>query len=199
MALLCASLLTSREIMAKTKPYLYFITGNPGKFSEVQKLIPNIQQLNIDLPEIQSLSSREVIKQKLLEARKHHKGELLVEDTELSIDCLNGFPGAFIKFFEESLGLKGISELVSKYKTHTATTKSVFGFCDKDGKVTFYEGIQKGKIVSPRGKNGFGFDPIFQPINQSKTYAEISGKEKEKYKMRKIALQEFLKTNETYK
>lgn len=49
---------------------LYFITGNKNKFEEIKAIIPKAEQLDIDLPEIQEINAREIIKQKLLEAFK---------------------------------------------------------------------------------------------------------------------------------
>ena len=47
---------------------LYFITGNKNKFAEAQKIFPEIQMLDLDLPEIQEVNGEEIIKAKLNEA-----------------------------------------------------------------------------------------------------------------------------------
>ena len=44
---------------------LYFITGNEHKFKEVKEMLPFVEQLDIDLPEIQNLDPQEIIKEKL--------------------------------------------------------------------------------------------------------------------------------------
>jgi inosine/xanthosine triphosphate pyrophosphatase family protein len=49
---------------------LYFITTNQAKFKEVRAILPSVKRLNIDLPEIQSLDSREIIKTKLKAAHR---------------------------------------------------------------------------------------------------------------------------------
>ena len=82
---------------------LYFITGSKGKFTEVQFIIPNLKQLNIDLPEIQELDARKIIEAKLQSAFEHHAGEFIVEDTSLYLDCLNGLPGPLIKWFIKTI------------------------------------------------------------------------------------------------
>ena len=83
---------------------LYFVTGNPGKLAEIKSLLPEVEQLDIDLTEIQDIDARNIIREKLTEARRHQKGELLVEDTSLYLDCLNGFPGPLIKWLLGSIG-----------------------------------------------------------------------------------------------
>jgi len=68
---------------------LYFVTGNKNKFEEAKSVIPDLQELAIDLPEIQETDP------KLRGALKHKNGGLIVEDTSLYFDCLvhssNGF------------------------------------------------------------------------------------------------------------
>jgi inosine/xanthosine triphosphate pyrophosphatase family protein len=65
---------------------LWFITGNQDKLREVQVLIPGVQGIDLDLPEIQELDPHKVIAAKLREARKYRSGAFLVEDTSLSLD-----------------------------------------------------------------------------------------------------------------
>ena len=60
---------------------LYFITGNKNKVAEAKAILGTVEQLDIDLPEIQELDARKIIKAKLLEALAHRSGEFIVEDT----------------------------------------------------------------------------------------------------------------------
>lgn len=55
---------------------LLFITGNKDKLREVQELIPGVQRIDLDLPEIQEVGSHKVIAAKIVEARKYHSGAL---------------------------------------------------------------------------------------------------------------------------
>ena len=92
---------------------LYFITSNDDKFREFKQLIPYIERLDIDLPEVQSLDPKVVIAEKLKVAQqKVSDGHFIVEDTSLYLNGLNGFPGPLIKWLTESVGNKGI-ELIS--------------------------------------------------------------------------------------
>ncbi len=167
---------------------LYFITGNKGKFNEVSSILREVEQLDIDLPEIQELKGEEVIKAKLIEALKHKKGEFIVEDTSLYLDCLNGLPGPLIKWFMKSLGSKGIYELVQRYGNFKAKAVSIVGYAKGQDSVQFFRGEIEGTIVAPRGDKGFGWDNIFVPKGYDKTFAEMESNEKNKISMRRVAL-----------
>lgn len=107
---------------------LYFVTGNRGKFKEVKELIPEIEQLDLDLPEIQEINAREIITHKLLEAFSHHPGEFIVEDTGLYLDCLNGLPGPLIKWFLAALGNDGLVRLTEGLGNSRATARTLIGY-----------------------------------------------------------------------
>ncbi len=170
---------------------LQIITGNPNKFRELSQFIPNASQIDIDLPEIQSTDPEIVITAKLAEAQKHAAGNHVVEDTSLSLDCLNGLPGPLIKWFLKSIGTNGLYELCEKYGNFGATAKTVLGL-SIDGEMQFFSGEIRGQIVAPRGDNGFGWDEIFQPEGFAKTFAEMTDEEKLAISMRKIACEKLV-------
>ncbi len=163
---------------------LYFITGNPGKFNEAKKLIPDIQQININLPEEQSLDPQEIITKKLEAAAKHAPGQYIVEDTSLYLEGMNGFPGPLVKWLRKSLGNKGIYELAQKLENSRATAKTVIGYSDGIQPPVFFEGSTEGKIVMPYGNEGFGWDDIFQPDGLNETFAEMGDAYKPEFSMR---------------
>ncbi len=171
---------------------LYFITGNKGKFQEVEKIIPQIKQLDIDLPEIQEIDAKKIAKAKLQEALKHKEGEFVLEDTSLYFDALNGLPGPLIKWFLKALGDEGLFDLLLKYKNNKAIAKTIVAYAKSKNKIYFFEAVLEGEIVKPRGENGFGWDKIFQPKNSVKTFAEMSDEEKNKISMRKMAFEKFI-------
>lgn len=165
---------------------LYFVTGNKGKVSEAKESIPSLKQVDIDLPEVQSMDVHEVIRAKLEAAKKSHVGKLVVEDTALSIGGLGGLPGPLIKWFLASLPLEKIAQLVEASGDASAEALTVVGY--HDGKeVRFFEGRMQGKIVLPRGERGFGWDRMFQPDGHEKTLGEMKVEEKNRMSMRKEA------------
>lgn len=175
---------------------LQFITGNKNKLQEVQSVIPDIEQLDIDLLEIQDLDPTAIIKAKLEEALNHHDGEFIVEDTSLYFEGLNGdLPGPFIKWFMKSLGNEGLADLAESLQSQKAVAKVIIGYAKSKDDIHFFEGAINGTIVRPRGETTFGWDPIFQPDGYDKTFAEMSSEEKNQISMRKLAaekLKEFI-------
>jgi len=166
---------------------LYFITGNKNKFKELSYIIPDLKQLDIDLPEIQETDAKEVVKAKLLEAKKHVEGEFIVEDTSLYFDCLNGLPGPLIKWFLEKLGTDGLYNLTNKFNIFGAKAKTYIGYLNSLNEIHYFEGVIDGEIILPVGKKGFGWDCIFKPNGYNGSFAELPFEEKNTCSMRRIA------------
>ena len=88
---------------------IYLISGNEGKLREFQSIIPQVKNIRLELDEIQSLDPIKIIEHKLNSAKNKLNNEginfdyIIVEDTSLFIDSLNGLPGPFIKFFLKSI------------------------------------------------------------------------------------------------
>jgi non-canonical purine NTP pyrophosphatase (RdgB/HAM1 family) len=171
---------------------LYFITGNRDKFEEAKSILGDIEQLDIDLSEIQGIDAKEIVKAKLLEAFKvlpiDEDHEFIVEDTSLHLDCLNGLPGPLIKWFLKTIENKGLYKIAEKLGNRGAEAKTVVGYAKSPDRMYFFEGSVKGRIVSPCGVKGFGWDPIFQPEGYLKTFGEMTREEKNDVSMRRIAL-----------
>ena len=180
---------------------LYFITSNRNKFSEAQSVIPELSQLEINLPEIQEMDPQIIVKAKLEEARKHHKGELIVEDTSLFCEGLKGLPGPLAKWFQRTIGYGELAKMVQATDNHMAQAKTVIGYCDEAGAIQFFEGVIMGTITEPRGTTTFGWDPIFKPAGSEKSFAEMSAEEKNAVSMRKEAftnLKNYLQKNKAH-
>lgn len=111
------------------------------------------------------------------------------EDTGLEIEALNGEPGVkSARYAGESRSFKGNIEKVlnslSSEPNKTARFRAVISLL-LDGKETQFEGICNGKIIdTPRGTDGFGYDPIFIPEGSTRTFAEMSLEEKNRFNHR---------------
>ncbi len=176
---------------------LYFITGNVKKFTEAKMVLPSLEQLDMDLPEIQSLSPQEIISQKLQAAsEKFPDRQFIVEDTSLVFDAWNGLPGPLIKWYLISVGDTGIWQMIAWFANKKAQATCTIGYSDGD-RIEFFEGITTGTIVEPTIDSDFGRDALFQPDGYDKTFAHMTKEEKSSISHRGKALgllQEFLLT-----
>lgn len=178
---------------------LYFITGNAGKFEMVKTILPKVEQIDIELPEIQSLDAEEVLQAKLKAAFAHAPGEYIVEDTSVYFGALNWeLPGPFIKWFFKALDYRGMANLAERLGNTEVKAVARFGYAKSEHEMYYFDAEMSGTIVQPRGSNGFGWDPIFQPLGSTKTLGEMSFEEKNAISMRITALKklkDFLQTN----
>ncbi|MBU3964852.1 RdgB/HAM1 family non-canonical purine NTP pyrophosphatase [Patescibacteria group bacterium] len=167
----------------------FFATKNLNKLKEVNEILGrDLQQIDVELFEPQGLDVAEIVKKKARDAF-HKTGKfVLVEDTGLEFTAWKGLPGAFIKWFIQSVGNEGILKMLEGEKNRKAITKTAVGFYDgKDCHV--FVGEVRGIIPNEiRGKGGFGWDPIFIPDNHTKSFAEMTSEEKNSVSMRKLAL-----------
>ena len=181
---------------------IQFITGSKHKFAEINAIVGGLEQLDIDLPEIQELDPKAIIEAKLIEATNHHQGTVIVEDTSLFLGCLAkpdgqfGLPGPLIKWFMKTIGREGLWQLADKFGIYEAEARTTIGLAYSPVDIHFFEGITRGTIVAPRGDSDFGWDPVFQPERQEKTYAEMIEEDKNEISHRgkaARALKTFLK------
>lgn len=171
---------------------ILFITGNNKKAEEVRAITGlNVVAKNLDISEIQSLSVEDVAKAKALSAFQITSCPIIVDDTGMNIDALNGLPGALVVWFLDILKPEGILKLLANERNRKASVSTCIAYADKTGVLAF-TGTIYGEITSSlKGENGFGYDPIFIPNGYGKTYAEMTSDEKNQISMRKIALLKF--------
>lgn len=173
---------------------LYFVTGNAGKLSEFQALLPQVQGIDIPLTEIQHSDPEAIITHKLAEAQSLTEGRyspLIVEDTSLYLDCLGGLPGPLIKWFiaPQHLGVAGLAQVAERMGNHAARAVTLIGLQRPELPPIFVRGEIDGHIVAPRGSQGFGWDAIFQPQGSPLTFAEMDPAEKARWSMRRLAIE----------
>lgn len=167
------------------------VTGNKGKLAEFRRLLPDsvaFDHVAIDLPEIQSLDSNEIITAKAQAAYANLQRPVLVEDVTAGIDELGGLPGPFIKFFEQKLGKDALFMLRGETSAKVVCT---IGYYDGENMI-FATGEVVGMAVAPRGNYGFGFDCCFQPEGTNKTYGEMPPEEKDAVSHRSLAVKNLM-------
>ncbi|KAJ6851942.1 inosine triphosphate pyrophosphatase [Iris pallida] len=168
-----------------------FVTGNAKKLEETMAILGDsipFQSLKLDLPELQG-EPEEISKEKARLAAVEVNGPVLVEDTCLCFNALNGLPGPYIKWFLQKTGHEGLNNLLKAYDDKSAYALCVFSLAlgPHVEPVTFV-GKTEGRIVPARGPANFGWDPIFQPDGYELTYAEMPHEEKHKISHRSRAL-----------
>ena len=80
----------------------------------------------------------------------------------------------FSKFFLKKLGVDGLPKLLHAFDDKSAQAMCIFALrLSPDDDVMLFKGVTEGRIVSARGDNKFGWDPIFQPDGFDQTFAEM--------------------------
>lgn len=182
------------------KKNIVFISGNEGKRKEVEEILGSekycIINIDLDVPELQTISVEEVTKEKIRSAYELLKKNfsevikkfaekgvsvdnvndviVICEDTGLYIDDMNQFPGALIKFYLGSIGINGIIKMNGNSK---AKAQTVIGII-KYGKIMKpIAGNRTGKIATKIvSTNSFGWDPVFIPDLSKTKYSKYNGK-----------------------
>jgi XTP/dITP diphosphohydrolase len=169
---------------------LCFATNNKGKLAEIKHLLSDqytilsLQDIgcNEDLEETQPTIEGNSL-QKASYVYEKYKISCFADDTGLEVNALNGAPGVVSARYagpdcspEDNMNLL-LKNLEGK-SDRSASFKTVITLII-NGKPYTFTGFVDGIILNEkRGAKGFGYDPIFQPVGFSKTFAEMSMEEK---------------------
>ena len=129
-----------------------------------------------DVPEIQSDDQEAVSVDKALKYYKLLKHPLVVMDSGLFIDELNGFPGVYTKYALDTIGIDRIVQLLGG-GTRAYTQRTITYF-DGNKPQTFTLKLHGALLKEPRGNNGRNYDKYFLPDGRNKTLAEMNDEEK---------------------
>ena len=160
------------------KKEITYVTGNQLKVDYLKSILGKefeIKIENIDCPEIQSDSIEEVAAYSAKYASDLLKCNVLKNDSGLVIPPLNGFPGPYSKYVEQTLDFGGILALMKDKTDRTAYYLDAFAYCEygKDPKIFISKSY--GTIASEKsGDFGNGFDKIFVPSGRVQTMANLS-------------------------
>lgn len=180
---------------------LVFATHNQHKLSELQHILGNHFHL-ISLDDLKHDQEIEetgttLIENALLKARfiyNLYQVNTFADDTGLEIDALNGAPGVYSARFagEEKSPVNNMNKVLDLMKdapNRKARFKTVIALI-LNGKEFLFEGVVNGIILErPRGTNGFGYDPIFQPEGYTLSFAEMDSQTKNKISHRAKAVE----------
>jgi len=169
-----------------------FVTTNEGKFREVSALLldAGIRIVHEDqtYPEIQADRLEKVVRFAATILDDQIQGDYLIDDSGLFLDAFGGFPGVYSSYVHKRLGNAGILKLLHDAKTRAATFETVFLLRQGEAHDVF-RGECRGTIAaSERGIGRFGFDPIFVPEGETKTFGEMTVTEKNRFSHRARAV-----------
>ena len=184
---------------------LVLATRNPGKVAEMRSLLADVPVKLIpadaldDPPDVEedrpTLEGNARKKARALHAHAGHPA--LADDTGLEVAALDGAPGVLTARFAgpDATPADNNAKLLRALKdahTRRARFRTVVAFVDDEG-VHCFEGVCEGTIAgAPRGKMGFGYDPLFIPDGAANTFAEMTSDEKNAVSHRKQALHRFV-------
>lgn len=159
---------------------LFFASSNRNKFEEAKCIASEfgirLRFLRTKLGEIQADSLEEIARHKAIEAFSMCSKPVLVEDAGLFIKSLGGFPGPYSSYVLDTIGNKGILRLVGPLRS--ATFRSVIAYCGKRNSVHVFSAGMDGTISKKEMGSRWGFDPIFVPSGQDKSYSQLADKNK---------------------
>ena len=164
---------------------LIFATGNANKVKEIKKYLGDrfvIQSLKDigcleEVPETSPTIEGNAL-QKARYVAQHYQVDCFSEDTGLEIEALNGEPGVYSARYagperSASANMAKVLKKLEGQDNRRARFKTVIALI-QDGKEFTFEGIVEGHIaMTPQGSEGFGYDPIFVPERENRTFAEM--------------------------
>lgn len=185
------------------RPILYLATQNKHKVEELSALLQDhftIRDLSTlpiseEIPETgQTLAENSLQKARYIAEK--FQVSCLADDSGLEVEALHGAPGVYSARYagEPKNDLTNLYLLLRNLEAHSnRSARFVTVLTYFDGKAYHsFEGEIKGTIVKePRGAHGFGYDPVFQPEMEARTFAEMTLAEKNQIAHRARALEKF--------
>ena len=180
---------------------LLLATRNPNKTREFRELLGgncNVTDLSllpdVVMPEETGRTFAENATLKAVSASKDRQSLVVADDSGLEVDALGGAPGIYSARYAgvDASDAANIDKLLQELRNaadRSARFRCVISLA-REGKVLgTFEGVVEGTIVDlPRGMNGFGYDPIFQPNGSAQTFAEMPPSLKNKISHRAKAI-----------
>jgi XTP/dITP diphosphohydrolase len=182
---------------------LVLATTNNGKIEEIRALLPHVEFIprpenvgDIEETEDTFVGNARLKAQALVQATGV---AALAEDSGLEVDALQGSPGVRSARFagENATDQQNIEKLLTELDDvdeaeRTARFRTIAIVVHPDGSEVIAEGSVEGRILrAQRGENGFGYDPVFAPLQfPHRTFAELTSEEKNAISHRGQALRQ---------
>lgn len=183
---------------------LVFATNNQHKVEEVRQVLGNLFQIitlreagiEIDIPEPHD-TLEENAREKSMTIHKLTKSNCFSEDTGLEVEALHGEPGVKSARYAGEMNdpqsnMEKLLHNLEGIKNRKACFRTVISLILDDREYLF-TGICPGTITHmPSGSKGFGYDPVFIPEGDSRTFAEMNTAEKSRFSHRRKAIDQLI-------
>ena len=173
-------------------------TRNAGKIAELRRILTDVRELEVELvgtdafPDLADVAETgaSFVENALLKAHAVARATGLpavADDSGLCVDALNGMPGILSARWAGRHGddaanlalvLGQLSEVPDERRSARFTCAAALAL--PDGRELVVEESLEGVVIrAPRGAGGFGYDPVFVPVGDERTTAEMSAEEKD--------------------
>jgi len=184
---------------------LFFASHNENKIREISAMLPasmmlkSLKDLSLTEEIVENgltLEENALLKARFLHAHIHHAS--FADDSGLEVEVLNGRPGVYSARYagpeknDAANSRKLLRELEGK-NNRSAVFKTVIAFVDGQQEFLFSGEVRGNIALTPRGTNGFGYDPIFVPEGWSESFAEVEKEIKNSISHRAQAFDKFIR------
>lgn len=163
-----------------------YVTGNKYKIELAERILNplgvQILQKKIYCPEIQDDKIENVSKFSARYAANELNVPVIKNDSGLVIEALNGFPGPYTAYVEDTLTEEGILKLMDNIENRKACFIEVISYCEPNKEPVSFISKTEGEIsLEKRGEFGWSYDRIFIPKGETKTLAQFNDDERWKF------------------
>ena len=184
---------------------LVFATNNEHKMRELSEIagekfrILSLKDINCfdDIPETEpTIKGNALIKANYIKDKYGY--DCFADDTGLEVEALCGEPGVYSARYagEDCDSEKNIDKILAKLKNESNRKARFITYIALilEGNTHIFEGEVQGEILTERhGEGGFGYDPVFKPVESENSFAEMLPEEKNAISHRGRAVQKLLK------
>ena len=163
-----------------------YVTGNWAKIESARQILEplgyEIDHIKMETPEIQADDVTDVAKYSAKWACDELNRAVLKNDSGLFVKSLNGFPGVYTHYADDTIGVDGLLKLMEGIDDREAYFKESIAYCCPGSEPIVFEGITKGKIAKEKsGEYGWSWDFVFIPEGETKTLGCFPDEERWKF------------------
>lgn len=160
-----------------------YVTGNWSKIMSAKNILEPlgfiVDNIKMETTEIQADTVEEIAIHSAKEASDKLKCNVLKNDTGLFIEALNGFPGPYTHYVDDTLKEDGILKLLEGIENRNACFIEAFAYCEYGKDPIVFKSVTKGKIAKEKsGTYGWSWDFIFIPDGYNKTMGNYPDEER---------------------